>query len=145
MVQCALVALLMVAGAGSFASSPEQLDCGAQNSADACEADESRQRVTVFGHTSPDTDAIACAIIYAWELRTPVGDDPMVCAREYVNTDPANRETQFLLNYFGVPMPPTISSVSKSTGLFSIVDSNNGNMFPSGARELLDHARIRAG
>ena len=42
----------------------------------ACNIDEkipdcTGSEVSVFGHRSPDTDAVSSAIIYAWELQNP--------------------------------------------------------------------------
>ena len=69
------------------------------------------KEIAVFGHRSPDTDAISSAIIYAWELRNPTNttiDPEPICAVPYANSDSPNKETIFVLDYFDIEAPRTI-------------------------------------
>ncbi len=55
--------------------------------------------ILVTGHKNPDTDSICSAISYAY-LKTQLGEDAVgICAGQ------ANKETQFVLDYFKVEHP----------------------------------------
>lgn len=57
-------------------------------------------KVTVIGHTHPDTDSVCSAIAYAWlKNRTEPDRYEARCA------GPVNQETAFVLRYFGVEQP----------------------------------------
>jgi manganese-dependent inorganic pyrophosphatase len=111
----------------------------------SCEGEE----IAVFGHRSPDTDAVSSAIIYTWELRTPVGTAKAKCAKAYVNTDDPNRETTFFLSYFNFSAPPIIKNVEE-TMVFATVDTNNIDEMPDGANKtvanklhsIVDHHKL---
>ena len=60
----------------------------------------SPNKVTVIGHTHPDTDSICSAIAYAW-LKNHT-DAPIYEAK---SAGSINRETAFALEYSGVPKP----------------------------------------
>ena len=104
--------------------------------------------VIVLGHLSPDTDAVGAAIIRAWELRVASnnGKGP-ICARAAINTDEINRETIFVLDYFGIDAPDT-ESVSNGE-VYAVVDTNNleeltRDYSPQHAKlhSIVDHHRI---
>ncbi|MBR1660134.1 MAG: putative manganese-dependent inorganic diphosphatase, partial [Oscillospiraceae bacterium] len=63
---------------------------------------QTSNRVSVIGHKHPDTDSICSAIAYAW-LKNKTGDG----STNYLprRAGEINRETEFVLNYFGVPLP----------------------------------------
>ena len=63
-------------------------------------------KVTVIGHTHPDTDSICSAIAYAW-LKNHT-DAPIYEAK---SAGSINRETAFALEYFGVPKPKICADV----------------------------------
>jgi len=133
-----------------------------QNDLDGCniefrfaECGDEEEELVVLGHKSPDTDAVSAAIIRAWELRT--GPVP-VCALPYVNTDAINRETEFVLDYFNIDVPPTISELvlngsteeTKTFRKFAVVDTNNVEELPEDANDasethlhsVVDHHRM---
>ena len=74
--------------------------------------------IKVFGHKSPDTDATASAIIWAWYL-----NDKGTSAKAYVLGE-LNTETKFVLEYWGVDIPEVLNSVSEDDKVV-IVDTNN--------------------
>ncbi|EOD26991.1 hypothetical protein EMIHUDRAFT_114814 [Emiliania huxleyi CCMP1516] len=120
----------------SFNSRPPTT-CGTQFT---CE--EEATKIGVFGHSSPDTDAVSAAIIYAWELLNPPPDDSpgfsgpthKQCAKAYVNTDEINPETAFVLDYFREKEPPILPNISAlPVGAdFAVVDTNSIAQMPSG-------------
>ena len=63
---------------------------------------QTSNRVSVIGHKHPDTDSICSAIAYAW-LKNHLGDG----STNYLprRAGDLNRETEFVLNYFGLPLP----------------------------------------
>ncbi|KAL3912424.1 MAG: hypothetical protein SGARI_001165 [Bacillariaceae sp.] len=108
--------------------------------------------IAVFGHRSPDTDAVSSAIIYAWELHNPTPTSTnthSLCAVPYVNSDAPNKETLFVLDYFGVDVPEIITSVDSNT-IFATVDTNNIDEMPDGAaavvsdniHSIVDHHKL---
>lgn len=66
---------------------------------------EKREKVYVIGHKNPDSDSICSAIAYA-ELKKALGMDA-VPAR----VGKINRETEFILKFFGVEPPMYLSTV----------------------------------
>lgn len=65
------------------------------------------RKVNVIGHQHPDTDSICSAIAYAY-LKNELGE----YACEARRAGQVNRETQFALDYFGVPQPRLCTDVS---------------------------------
>jgi len=63
--------------------------------------------VTVVGHRNPDTDSVCSALAYAW-MKNQVGD----ALYQAFRAGPLNRETEFVLRYFGVTPPPLCDDVS---------------------------------
>ena len=100
--------------------------------------------IKVFGHTSPDTDTVTSAIVWAWFLQ------------EHRNTDATaytlgemNSETAFALDRFAVTVPETLSSLAAGDTV-TIVDTNNPQELPaeiSDARivEIIDHHKLVGG
>ncbi len=62
--------------------------------------------IYVFGHKNPDSDSICASIAYA-EFKNKTGDIPAVPSR----LGEINRETEFILDYFGVDKPQFIETV----------------------------------
>jgi len=134
------------------AHADEQDGCNIDFRSTKCEVEQ--EEVVVLGHNSPDTDAVSAAIIRAWELRTGPED---VCASPYVNRDTINRETEFVLDYFNIDVPPTLSELvldgstePKTFRKFAVVDTNSITELPddaNGASEtylhsVVDHHRM---
>ncbi|MFO7152355.1 MAG: putative manganese-dependent inorganic diphosphatase [Bacillota bacterium] len=63
--------------------------------------------VYVFGHRNPDTDSICSAIAYSEFKNQTDKENNYLPAR----LGPVNRETQFVLEYFNVPVPDFIENV----------------------------------
>lgn len=66
----------------------------------------SQNKITVIGHTHPDTDSVCSAIAYAW-LKNQTDD----AVYEAKCAGSINRETAFALEYFGVPYPRVCEDV----------------------------------
>jgi manganese-dependent inorganic pyrophosphatase len=66
----------------------------------------SHETVFVVGHRNPDTDAIASAVGYAW-LLNQIGAGLFMGGR----IGPLNPQTTFVLERFGLEMPPLINDV----------------------------------
>lgn len=63
--------------------------------------------IYIFGHKSPDTDSICAAIAYE-ELKNQIDENTHVACR----LGSINRETEYVLNKFGVTKPPLIADVN---------------------------------
>ncbi|MDB4297252.1 manganese-dependent inorganic pyrophosphatase [Flavobacteriaceae bacterium] len=85
----------------------------------------------IFGHRSPDTDATASAIVWAWFLNRQG-----IEAVPYVLGTP-NTETLFVLKHWGFELPAILESVSAEDEVV-IVDTNN----PSELFENINEAQI---
>jgi len=72
----------------------------------------------VFGHKNPDTDAISCAIEYAY-LANKLGDEV-----EAVALGKTNNETNFVLNRFNVKAPRVITKAKPEVDSVVLVDHN---------------------
>jgi len=62
--------------------------------------------IYVFGHKNPDTDSICSAIAYA-ELKKATGIENV----EAYRLGKINRETEYVLEYFGVESPPLLEDI----------------------------------
>ncbi len=67
-----------------------------------------RNKVNIFGHKNPDTDSICSAHSYCWYKEQTDGQYNYE-ARRCGNV---NRESQFVLDYWGMPTPRLCTSVS---------------------------------
>ncbi|CAI2594451.1 manganese-dependent inorganic pyrophosphatase [Apilactobacillus kunkeei] len=95
----------------------------------------------VFGHQSPDTDAICAAIEYAY-LQNKLGYDV-----EAVALGTPNEETKFVLDYFGQEAPRVITDASSEVDSVMLVDHNEPQQSVSDIDKLtvthvVDHHRI---
>ena len=99
--------------------------------------------VKIFGHKSPDTDATASALIWAWYL-----ENKGISAKAYVLGTP-NTETLFVLKHWGFETPELLSSVSGSDKVV-IVDTNNpaelfDNINEAQIVQVIDHHKLVGG
>lgn len=95
----------------------------------------------VFGHQSPDTDAICAAIEYAY-LQNKLGYNV-----EAVALGTPNEETKFVLDYFGQEAPRVITEASSEVDSVMLVDHNEPQQSVSDIDKLtvthvVDHHRI---
>ena len=95
----------------------------------------------VFGHQSPDTDAIVAAKAYSY-LQNKLGYDT-----EAVALGEPNEETQFVLNYFDEPTPRVITKASDEVDSVMLVDHNEHQQSVSDIGDVtvthvVDHHRI---
>lgn len=95
----------------------------------------------VFGHQSPDTDAICAAIEYAY-LQNKLGYDV-----EAVALGKPNEETKFVLDYFKQDMPRVITEASSEVDSVMLVDHNEPQQSVSDidkvtVTHVVDHHRI---
>ncbi|MFX3619386.1 MAG: manganese-dependent inorganic pyrophosphatase [Sporolactobacillus sp.] len=75
-------------------------------------------KVLVFGHKSPDTDAICSAIAFA-ELKNKLGEEV-----EPVRLGELGGETEYVLNYFHVDAPRLVKTVANEVPAVYLVDHN---------------------
>lgn len=97
----------------------------------------------IFGHRSPDTDATASAIVWAWYL-----NQQGVEAKPYVLGTP-NTEALFVLKHWGFEVPELLTSVSKNDEVI-IVDTNNPeelfeNINETKIHQIIDHHKLVGG
>ncbi len=100
--------------------------------------------IKVFGHLSPDTDATASAIIWAWYLNEHTADD----ATAYVLGE-LNSETSFVLNHWSVVTPELLPELTSGDSIV-IVDTNNPQELPENVNamnlvQLIDHHKLVGG
>jgi len=97
--------------------------------------------IKVFGHKAPDTDAICSAIIGAWILTEK--NKPATPYR----LGEINKETEFVLNTFGLPVPELLTQPLSSQDTVVIVDTNNTEELPDGIYNaeiygIIDHHKL---
>lgn len=95
----------------------------------------------VFGHQSPDTDAIDAAIAYSY-LQNRLGFDT-----EAVALGEPNDETKFVLNKFGQKAPRVIKTASNEVDSVMLVDHNESQQSVSDLKDVtvthvVDHHKI---
>jgi manganese-dependent inorganic pyrophosphatase len=95
----------------------------------------------VFGHQSPDTDAIVAAKAFSY-LQNKLGYDT-----EAVALGEPNSETAFVLNYFDEPTPRVIKTAKNEVDSVMLVDHNEFQQSVSDIKDLtithvVDHHRI---
>ena len=76
--------------------------------------------IYVFGHQAPDTDTI-CSTIIATNLEKEMGNINQVIA---CRLGPLNKESKFVLEYFGF-QPPTLITKASEADEVILVDHNN--------------------
>ncbi|ETY74202.1 manganese-dependent inorganic pyrophosphatase [Lactiplantibacillus fabifermentans] len=95
----------------------------------------------VFGHQSPDTDAIVAAKAFSY-LENKLGADT-----EAVALGEPNEETQFVLNHFNEPAPRVIEKAAPEVDSVMLVDHNEPQQSVSDIADVtvshvVDHHRI---
>ncbi|MSE21928.1 manganese-dependent inorganic pyrophosphatase, partial [Lactobacillus parabuchneri] len=95
----------------------------------------------VFGHQSPDTDAIVAAKAFSY-LQNQLGYDT-----EAVALGEPSPETAFVLNYFDEPTPRIIKTAKNEVDSVMLVDHNEFQQSVSDIKDLtithvVDHHRI---
>lgn len=105
---------------------------------------EKQNMIKIFGHTAPDTDATASALIWAWYLNDIVKKP----ATAYVQGAP-NTEADFVLERWGFAMPETLTDVADGEKVV-IVDTNNPAELPANInnadiRQIIDHHLLVGG
>lgn len=98
-------------------------------------------KILIFGHQSPDTDAITSAISFSY-LQNKLGK-----TTEPVTLGEATEETQYALDYFKVDNPRVVSSVAGETEKVMLVDHNEAQQSVSDIDQVevlavVDHHRI---
>ncbi|WP_048602019.1 manganese-dependent inorganic pyrophosphatase [Rubeoparvulum massiliense] len=98
-------------------------------------------KVLVLGHKNPDTDSICSTIAYA-ALKQKLGMDA-----EPVRLGEISNETQFILDYFKVPLPRLVETVSNEVKQVILVDHNERQQSVDDLEqvqilEVVDHHRI---
>ncbi|MDO6737928.1 manganese-dependent inorganic pyrophosphatase [Wenyingzhuangia sp. 2_MG-2023] len=97
----------------------------------------------IFGHRSPDTDATASAIVWAWYL-----SQQGIESTPYVLGTP-NTEALYVLKHWGFDVPEVLVSVSAEDEVV-IVDTNNPeelfeNINETGIVQIIDHHKLVGG
>lgn len=95
----------------------------------------------VFGHKSPDTDAIVAAKAYAY-LQSKLGYDT-----EAVALGEPNMETNYVLNHFNEPTPRIVKTVANEVDAVMLVDHNEPQQSADDIADVqvthvVDHHRI---
>lgn len=99
------------------------------------------EKILIFGHKNPDTDAICSAIAYA-ELKMQLRVEA-----EPVRLGELNGETQFVLDHFQVEVPRLVETVANETSQVILVDHNEkqqsvDDIDSVSVLEVVDHHRI---
>ncbi|KHD84701.1 manganese-dependent inorganic pyrophosphatase [Heyndrickxia ginsengihumi] len=99
------------------------------------------EKILVFGHKNPDTDAICSAIAYA-ELKAKLGFET-----EAVRLGDVNGETQYALDTFKIDAPRFVESVANEVKQVILVDHNERQQSANDiddvrVLEVVDHHRI---
>lgn len=99
------------------------------------------EKILIFGHKNPDTDAICSAIAYA-ELKMQLRVEA-----EPVRLGELNGETQFALDHFKVEVPRLVETVANETSQVILVDHNEkqqsvDDIDSVSVLEVVDHHRI---
>lgn len=76
------------------------------------------EKVYIFGHKNPDTDSITSSIVMA-NLETKLGNNVEACRLGVIN-----KETEYVLNYFGVQAPTLVESIEDGRNVI-LVDHGN--------------------
>ncbi|HHL22145.1 MAG TPA: manganese-dependent inorganic pyrophosphatase [Aliiroseovarius sp.] len=100
--------------------------------------------IKIFGHSGPDTDATCSALIWQWYLTEAQGKE----ARAFVQDAP-NSEARFVLERWGVDMPPILGPLEAGDEVV-IVDTNNPGELPDNINEvniseIIDHHMLAGG
>lgn len=75
------------------------------------------ENILIFGHKNPDTDSICSSIVMEY-IKSTMNEN----AKAY-RLGNINKETEFVLNYFKLDVPPLLEKVEKGTNVI-LVDHN---------------------
>ena len=89
------------------------------------------EKILIFGHQNPDTDAITSSIVMA-NLENKLGNKAEACRQGKIN-----KETEYVLNYAGVEAPTLIEDVEDGTEVILVDHANPKESVPN-----LDNAKI---
>ncbi len=100
--------------------------------------------IKIFGHTAPDTDATASALIWAWYLNDILNKPATACIQGKPNTEAA-----FVLKRWGFEVPELLEDVADGEKVV-IVDTNNpaelpANIANADIRQIIDHHLLVGG
>jgi manganese-dependent inorganic pyrophosphatase len=98
-------------------------------------------KLLVFGHQNPDTDAITSAIAYAYYLNHNGTE------AEAVALGLPSEETIYALNQFKIDAPRVIETAANETDTVALVDHNEAQQSVSDIKDVevyavVDHHRI---
>lgn len=98
-------------------------------------------KILIFGHQSPDTDAITSAISFSY-LQNQLGN-----ATEPVALGETTDETQYALDYFSTKAPRVVTTVADEADEVMLVDHNEAQQSASDIEKVrvlsvIDHHRI---
>ncbi|SPT61945.1 Probable manganese-dependent inorganic pyrophosphatase [Aerococcus viridans] len=93
-------------------------------------------KILVFGHQNPDTDAITSAISYAYLL------NQQGLEAEAVALGQVNEETAYALNEFGQVAPRVIESIGTQTDTVALVDHNESQQSVADLAEVEVHSVV---
>lgn len=93
-------------------------------------------KILVFGHQNPDTDAITSAISYAYLL------NQQGLEAEAVALGQVNEETAYALNEFGQEAPRVIESIGTQTDTVALVDHNESQQSVADLAEVEVHSVV---
>ncbi|HJH01510.1 MAG TPA: manganese-dependent inorganic pyrophosphatase [Aerococcus urinaeequi] len=93
-------------------------------------------KILVFGHQNPDTDAITSAISYAYLL------NQQGLEAEAVALGQVNEETAYALNEFGQEAPRVIESIGTQTDTVALVDHNESQQSVADLAEIEVHSVV---
>ena len=99
------------------------------------------EKILVFGHKNPDTDAICSSLVMA-DLQTKIRGEEVISCR----LGNLNEETKYALNYFKVEEPKLIEKVEEGQKVI-LVDHNEFTQSVEGIEKakieaVVDHHRI---
>jgi manganese-dependent inorganic pyrophosphatase len=100
--------------------------------------------IKILGHTPPDTDTVCSPIIYSWFLNEHKAMDTVP-----VRAGEINKETEFVLDYFGIPVSENIENLTSEDKVI-IVDTNNPEELVTGWQDatilgIVDHHKLVGG
>lgn len=101
---------------------------------------EKKDKVFVFGHKNPDTDAICSSVVMA-NLRSKLGEEA-----EAVRLGDLNKETAFAFKHFNIEPPKLLNKLEDGSNVI-MVDHNEFSQSADGIEKanikmLVDHHRV---
>lgn len=98
------------------------------------------EKILIFGHQNPDTDAITSSIVMA-NLENKLGHKAEACRQGKIN-----KETEYVLNYAGVEAPTLIEDVEDGAEVILVDHANPKESVPNLANakilKVVDHHMV---